>query len=325
HPRAAERFGGEVPARTGLREDPQLVKRSGFLASGIGLIDTPPPPMSNKDLDALRRFRPPRARRPRMSAMQAIQLYVTVAGWIIWMVVVGYFGLRVPERTIWDNLGLAGVIAVLTFVDLFGLWLAIGRWQVLRKAMAASRKGKAAESTESAEPAGAAGAAEEAEPAQAPAPKETRGFLRREFEEGILGSMPSAPGRLWRQVGWLGVVSVATAAAIFATGLSGWLLFLPGTGTVKGSIAIALTLWIFMEPIGQETDAESRRGILASRVGLGLGLLCFASDHFFPWFGGAGVLAGGVGAAFGKWGAGLYAAVISVSAWALQWWGITAQ
>ena len=35
---------------------------------------------------------------------------------------------------------LAGVIAVLTFVDLFGLWLVIGRWQTPKKAATRSRK-----------------------------------------------------------------------------------------------------------------------------------------------------------------------------------------
>ncbi len=269
--------------------------------------------MDSKDLSAWPRLKPPRVRRPPMSAAQALQLYLTIAGWLIWMVVVGYFGLRAPEEPLSVILMFSAVIAALTFIDLFGLWLVIGRWQAMRKERAKTEeKDKPPESGQAA-------------PAPGPTPGDARGSFLEAIGKGIFRSMPGPPGRLWRQIGWLGVAAAAIAAAVLGTGLSGRPIFLPGTGTIKGAIAIALTLWIFMEPLGRDEGPKPRRGLLAARTGLGLGLLCFASDHFFPWFGAAGVVAGGVAAAHGKWGSGLYAAVISGAAWALQWWGVITQ
>jgi len=263
------------------------------------------PSMKKKDLDPLAGFRPPPPpKRPRMTFGQAAQLYLTIAGWIIWMVFVGFFGLRAPDQTVSLNLTFAGVIAVLTFVDLFGLWLVIGRWQSLRKAV---MQGRTIPSRESAE--------EDAENA----PPDL-GSARPMSPSPIGGE--AEPGKI---VCWLGVGALVVAAAVFGTGVTGWPLFLSGTGTIKGAIALSLTLWILMEPITGESSGKARQGIWAARTGLGLGLLCFASDHYFPWFGAAGVIAGGFAAAFGRWGAGLYSAVISGAAWAAQWWGITSQ
>ena len=263
------------------------------------------PSMKKKDLDPLAGFRPPPPpKRPRMTFAQAAQLYLTIAGWVMWMVFVGYFGLRAPEQTVSLNLTFAGVIAVLTFVDLFGLWLVIGRWQTLKKAATQSRKIPSQESAEM--------EAENAPPEAEVARPESPSPIGAEAEFGKI-------------LGRLGVAALVVAAAIFGTGVTGWPLFLSGTGTIKGAIALCLTLWIFMEPIQGDSSAKARQAILAARTGLGLGLLCFASDHYFPWFGAAGVFAGGFAAALGKWGAGLYSALISGAAWAAQWWGLTSQ
>lgn len=93
--------------------------------------------MDRKDLNALSGLRPPRPKRPRMPVAHGIQLYLDLFGWMVWMVIVGFFSLRAAERPFLVNLGLAGVIAVLTFVNLFGFWLVMGRWQIRRKAVSA--------------------------------------------------------------------------------------------------------------------------------------------------------------------------------------------
>ncbi|MFQ5691824.1 MAG: hypothetical protein ACE5IM_02105, partial [Nitrospinota bacterium] len=244
-------------------------------------------------------------------------LYLTIVGWLIWMVVVGYLGLRAPNQPVSVNLAFAPAVALLTFVDLFGFWLVIGRWQARRRAAIAAKKD--AETTEGAGPTEAETAAPAAASTQGPgAPQEkTRG--------GILRALPCPPDQLWKHMAWLGALSAAVAVAIIVTSAAGQSIFLPGTGAIKGAIAVTLSVWIFVEPSVKDDEGKSRWGALAAKAGLGLGLLCFASDSLFPWFGAAGVVAGGAAAALGKWGVGLYAAVISGAAWALQWWGVTLQ
>ena len=220
------------------------------------------------------------------------------------MVFVGFFSLQATERSISVNLVLSLVIAALTFIDLFGLWLTIGRLRAFRARILKEKK------------------------VLAPKPKSARDSMESPKEpdaetihKGIFGSVEGSPEQLRKQIVCLGYIAVITAVAILLTGLSGWPLFTPGTGTIKGSIALALTVWIFLEPPPKNSDPEQRIGVLAMKSGLGLALLCFASNHYFPWFGGAGVLAGGVAIGMGKRGGGLYALCISVASLAMQWWG----
>jgi hypothetical protein len=267
-----------------------------------------------KDFAALRSMIPPPKPRPRMPMAQVFQLYLTIIGWMLWMVVVGYFGLRAPDQPFAVNLSLSLVIAILTFVDLFGIWLGIGRWHGLRLAARIQDQETQEESSES----GAGKSADletgegDASPAEA-------------IQSGLFQSIPGPPERFRRELFRLAAASVLIALAILGTSISGWPLFLPGTGAVKGAIALSLSLWIFIEPIGRADDVKSRRGVLAVKTGLGLGLLCFASDHYFPGFGAAGIITGGIAATLGRRGAGIYAAVISGAAWGLQWWGVTLQ
>lgn len=267
----------------------------------------------NKKLDALARMRPPIQKRPRMSSAQALQVYLTIFGWLIWMVVVGFFSLRATERPISVNLTLALVIAILTFADLFGLWLTIGRWRSFRAQVARERKAQAAGPLSA-----MAGSAPEFSEMEKPAEPEM-------IKKGIFRSMEGPPERLHRQIIYLGGVAVAAATVILLTGITGWPVFIPGTGTVKGSIALALAVWIFIEPVPKENDPKHRKGILAVKTGLGLALLCFASDHYFPWFGGAGIAVGGIAIGMGRRGPGIYATCISAASFALQWWGFTLQ
>lgn len=271
--------------------------------------------MDRKDPNTLSGLRPPRPKRPPMPVAHGIQLYLDLFGWMVWMVIVGFFSLRAAERPFLVNLGLAGVIGVLTFVNLFGFWLVMGRWQVRRKAASAGGDAK----IEREEVEGETASSTPAAPGEGPAAQRERP------EGGISRPPPGEPRRLRRQVTWLGVVAAAVAGAILATGAAGRPLFLPGTGTVKGAVALVLALWIFMEPIHREGGPGFRRGVWAVRTGLGLALMCFASDLYFPWFGAAGVAAGGAAAAWGKRGGGLYATILSGAAWAFQWWGATLQ
>ena len=272
-------------------------------------------PEMNKDLDALARMRPPIQKHPRMSSAHAFQVYLTIFGWLIWMMVVGFFSLRTTERPISVNLTLSLVIAVLTFVDLFGLWLTIGRWRAFRAQVARERKAPAAGPLSAM--AGTAPDFRETEKPEESGPEMSK--------KGIFRSMEGPPERLYRQIVYLGGVAVAAAVVILLTGITGWPLFIPGTGTVKGSIALALAVWIFIEPVPKENDPQHRKGILTVKTGLGLALLCFASDHYFPWFGGAGIAAGGIAIGMGRRGAGIYATCISAASFALQWWGFTLQ
>ncbi len=279
--------------------------------------------MNSKDLGALSKMRPPIQKRPGMTMAQALQLYLTIVGWLLWMVLVGYFSLRATDRPLAFNLSFSAFIAVLTFVDLYGLWLAIGRWRALRTPVIAPGM------EESPPPASAGSVEGGADPGPESAEPDRRGPPEKPRDDviktGPFRSLSGDPERLKKQVVWLGVAAVAVAIAILATGLTGWPIFLPGTGTIKGSIALALSLWIFVEPITRAKDEKSRGSAIVVKTALGLGLLCFASDHYFPWFGPAGVAAGIIAAGMGRRGPGIYAAFISAAAFALQWWGYTVQ
>ena len=277
--------------------------------------------MNSKDFDALAKMRPPIQKRPRMTMAQALQLYLTIVGWLLWMVLVGYFSLGATDRPLAFNLSFSAFIAVLTFVDLYGLWLAIGRWRALRTPVIALGREESPASEGSVE-GGADPGPECAEPGRRDPPEKPRDDV---IEAGPFRSLSGDPERLKKQVVWLGVAAVAVAIAILATSLTGWPIFLPGTGMIKGSIALALSLWLFVEPITRAKDEKSRESAIVVKTALVLGLLCFASDHYFPWFGSAGVAAGVIGAGMGRRGPGIYAAFISAAAFALQWWGYTVQ
>lgn len=256
-------------------------------------------------------FRPVVQKHPRISLVNVFQSYLTVLGWLLWMVFVGFFSLRTTERSISINLGLSLVIAALTFIDLFGLWLTIGRWRAFRtriskeKEILASRPHSAVGNTR---------------PKLGKMESPNKPDLE-SINKGIFGSMEGPPEQLRKQIVCLGCIAVVAAVAILLTGLSGWPLFTPGTGTIKGSIALALTVWIFIEPLPKDAGPRKQGGVLTMKSGLGFALLCFASNHYFPWFGGAGILAGGAAMAMGKRGGGFYALCISAASLAMQWWG----